>query len=85
MEQACIQKPLTWLSYCIAVLVKQYSQKNILIYFLAFLLCVATSPAAANGPMGIIFGMWVCPRAEALRDRAMRGVHLHIYYIYFGQ
>ncbi len=25
------------------------------------------------------------PRAEASRDSAMRGVRLHIYYIYFGQ
>ncbi len=25
------------------------------------------------------------PRAEASRDSGMRGVRLHIYYIYFGQ
>ena len=25
------------------------------------------------------------PRAEASRDSAMRGVRLHVYYIYFGQ
>ena len=34
--------------------------KDILIYFLAFLPCVLASPAAADGPTGMIFGMWVC-------------------------
>ena len=27
--------------------------------FPSFLPCVATSPAAADGPMGMIFGMWL--------------------------
>ncbi len=32
----------------------------ILIYFLAFLPLVLASPAASDGPMGMIFGVWVC-------------------------
>ncbi len=32
----------------------------IIIYFLAFLPWVLASPAAADGPMGMIFSMWVC-------------------------
>ncbi len=68
----------------------------IYIYFLAFLPCVRLPPASVGGPTNLIFGMRMrleygltlfgkSPRAEALRDSAMRGVRLHIYYIYFGQ
>ncbi len=42
---------------------------------------VTTSPAAANRPTDRIF----CPKNEASRDSAMRGVPLHVYYIHVSQ
>ena len=51
--------------------------EDILIYFLAFLLCVTLPPAAANGPRGLIFGVQM--------GLAMQLVRLHVYYIYFCQ
>ena len=49
-----------------------------------------TSPAAANGPMDMIFGEWVdiddrMPIFCKSRGSAMRGAPLHVYYIQFSQ
>ncbi len=66
---------------------------SIYIYQLSFLPCVSTSPVAADGPMGMIFGMWMCfgdrllifvKSGSKVKGQGQKSIKICLFWVDFG-